>query len=237
MIDFIYELFAKLGYPKPLHPSMTHMPEGLVVAIFILVLIAVLFRRNMLSSSAYLRLLVLTLFFSLIAIISGYMDWQHYYAGAWLTPIKIKLVLSGVLIVLLILCLLHGLRTEGESISRLAMYALCFVTVVGLGYFGGELIWGERPTTPLEASARFRPGKKLFSKHCDACHPGGIDIVTSPNLTDFRSFRAVLRSPERAGVPGMRPFPSSEISEDQVMLLYEYLIALYVTNVYVPSEE
>jgi Mrp family chromosome partitioning ATPase len=34
------------------------------------------------------------------AMLFGYADWQHYFAGGWIYPIKVKLALSGVLLIL-----------------------------------------------------------------------------------------------------------------------------------------
>lgn len=235
MIDLIYEVLEKIGYPKPLHPSMTHVSVGLVAAVFILALIAVLFRRQMLSSSAYCRLLILSLIFALVAIFTGFTDWQHFYGGASLFPIQIKLALSGTLLVFLLLGLFYGFRSEGESRKSMLIYAICFLSVTGLGYFGGDLIWGEKVATSSEAVGRFRPGEKLFSRHCNVCHPGATDIVASPRFEDFGGFLTVLRNPEKAGFPEMPTFPPDEISGDEAMALYHYLIMVYVSNVLRPS--
>jgi hypothetical protein len=40
MIDFIFQVFGKMGYAHPLHPAITHLPVGLVAAAFIFVLVA-----------------------------------------------------------------------------------------------------------------------------------------------------------------------------------------------------
>lgn len=235
MIDLIYEVLETIGYPKPLHPSMTHVSVGLVVAIFILALIAVLFRRHMLSPSAYRRLLILTLIFALVAIFTGFTDWQHFYGGAWLIPIQIKVALSGLVLVFLLLGLFYGIRSGGESKKSVLIYVICLLSVIGLGYFGGDLIWGERIATSSEGIGRFRPGEKLFSKYCDVCHQGATEIVASPRFDDFGEFLTVLRNPEKAGFPEMPAFPLDEISEDEAMALYHYLILVYVSNVLRPS--
>jgi uncharacterized membrane protein len=237
MIELIYKTFERVGYPKPLHPSMTHVSVGLLSALFIFALVALLFRRSMLSSSAYSRLLVLSLIFALIAIITGIADWQYFYAGAWLTAIQIKVVLSGTLLVFLPLGVLYTVRREGESKKSLSIYAICFLCVIGLGYFGGELIWEERIATVPEALHFFRPGEKLFSKHCNACHPGGNDIVTPTKFRNLRGFLTVLREPKQAGFPEMPAFPLDRISEDEANALYHYLVMVYVVNALRPSDK
>jgi uncharacterized membrane protein len=36
LIDTVYLLLEKLGYPHPLHPPLTHMPLGLVTGALVL---------------------------------------------------------------------------------------------------------------------------------------------------------------------------------------------------------
>jgi uncharacterized membrane protein len=237
MIDFVYKTFERIGYAKPLHPSMTHVSVGLLASIFIFALIALLFRRRMLSSSAYSRLLTLALIFALIAIITGITDWQYFYDGVWLTPIKIKVLFSGILLVFLFLGVLYTVRREGESKKGLSIYAICLLSVIGLGYFGGDLIWGERIGTVPEALGFFRPGEKVFSIHCNACHTGGNDLVTPGKFRPFSGFLTLLRNPKGAGFPKMPAFPIEVISEDEAHVLYHYLVVVYVSHALRPSDK
>ena len=48
MFDFIYEMLQKFGYTHPLHPTLTHLPIGLVLAAFVFGLIAIVFRKPLL---------------------------------------------------------------------------------------------------------------------------------------------------------------------------------------------
>ncbi len=139
MIDFIYHSFEKMGYTHPLHPPITHLPMGLVVAAFVFALVALLFRRTILPSLSYDRIILLAFILAFPTIFLGYADWQHHYYGAWLHPIKVKLVLSGVFLILLFLGLIYGRKAGGESKGALAIYALCFLSVTGLGFYGAQL--------------------------------------------------------------------------------------------------
>jgi hypothetical protein len=69
------------------------------------------------------------------------MDWQHYFAGAWLFPIKMKLPLACVLLVLLFISIILGQKFGVESKSTLTLYTLSFLTVVFIGFFGGQLVY------------------------------------------------------------------------------------------------
>ena len=53
MIEFIYQTLTKLGYTHPLHPTLTHVPIGMVMGAFLFVLVALIFRRTNLAQSAF----------------------------------------------------------------------------------------------------------------------------------------------------------------------------------------
>ena len=221
MIDSFYQFLEKMGYDHPLHPPLTHIPMGLVIGVFIFVWLAMLFRRSMLPQMAYNRIILLAFIFSFPTILLGYTDWQYFYEGAWSFPIKIKLALSGVLLILLSIALVSGLKAKGESIGALTIYTLCFLTVAILGFFGGQLSM-EGEERPLTVPIRFLSGEKLFAADCNECHPGAGDIMNAPQMADFSSFLAYLRNPQ--GV--MPPFPPEKLSQKQAMKVYQYITKL-----------
>jgi uncharacterized membrane protein len=221
MIDLFYEFLEKIGYMHPVHPAFTHIPIGLIIGVFIFALVALVFRRNILSSVAYRRILLLALISAFPTALFGYTDWQHYYDGDWLFPIKIKLFLTGVFIVLLFIGVIFGRKKEAETKSSLVIYTLCFLVVAALGYFGGQLVFegeGRVEKVPM----RFLVGEKVFAANCNDCHPRGGDILTAPQLEDFKKFLALLRNPPSS----MPPFPPEQISDQKAMRLYLYLVQL-----------
>jgi uncharacterized membrane protein len=221
MIDLFYQFLEKIGYTHPIHPPLTHIPIGLVIGVFIFSLVAVLFRRTILPQLAYSRIILLALIFSFPTILFGYMDWLYFYEGAWSLPIKIKLVMSGVLLILLYIAFVNGRKAKAETRGTLTLYTLCFLTVAILGYFGGQLII-EGEGRPQAATVRFLYGEKLFTVNCNDCHSSGGDILRAPQLTDFNTFLAYLRNPQGT----MPPFPPEKISDKQATRLYHYIIQL-----------
>ncbi len=218
MIDLLYEFLENIGYTHPIHPPLTHVPIGLVIGVFIFALLAILFRRAMLPPLAYNRLILLALIFSFPTILFGYTDWQYFYEGAWSFPIKVKLALSGVLLILLFIALTISRKARSETKGALRIYTLCFLAVAILGYFGGQLtIEGEG--RPQAATTRFLSGEKLFALNCNDCHPGGGDILNAPQLADFKTFLAFLRQPGGE----MPPFPPEKISNGQAKRVYRYI--------------
>ncbi len=221
MIKLFYELLEKIGYMHPVHPPLTHIPMGLIIGVFIFALVALLFRRTILPAMANRRIILLALIFTFPTALFGYTDWQHFYDGDWLSPIKVKLFLTGVLIVLLFVGLFFGRKNEAETKSSLAIYTLCLIVIAVLGYFGGQLVFegeGRVEKVPI----RFLVGEKLFAANCNDCHPRGGDILNAPQLLDSKKFTALLRNPPA----GMTPFPPEQISDQKAMRLYLYLVQL-----------
>ncbi len=169
MIEFVYQTLARIGYLHPLHPPSIHLPMGLVMGGFVFGLAGWLLGRQALTQTAR-HCTVLALITLLPALLLGFMEWQYRYAGAWLFPIKMKLILSGVLLILLSVAVILGRRSGTWARSTIAIYALCLVTVSGIGYFGGELVYGKKdPPREIEGDLA-RKGAAIFDASCSFCH-------------------------------------------------------------------
>jgi len=90
--------------------------------------------------------------------------------------------LEAMLAISLILLLSFSIRFRpgfGEgSKAALAVYALCFLNAVGIGYFGGELVFQTTKTTfqqnkPSEpVRVTYADVGKIFGQSCTVCHSG-----------------------------------------------------------------
>ncbi len=228
MFDFLYDLFQRVGYTHPLHPPLTHMPSGLVVAATVFGWAALASGRRTLYASAR-HCATLALLFAVPAILLGYADWQRYYGGALLWPIKMKLGLATVLFVLLCLAAVLGWRRDTPTRGLLATYTAAFFMVVGLGYFGGQLVFGgATPPATQETAA----GGKIFEARCSGCHPNGGNVIRpnlplrrAPQLASEDTFRRFLRDPRLPdGSQGPMPvFSPQTISDQDVQALYQYV--------------
>jgi mono/diheme cytochrome c family protein len=235
MIESIYQLLAKIGYTHPLHPPATHLPAGLIIGGFLFALVAWIFNRKNLAQSAR-HCLALALIMAVPTILLGLMDWQHRFGGAYLFEIKMKLVLAGILLFLLLVAMIYGALAGSFTKTLVAIYTLCFFTVIGLGYFGGELVYGTQETAAAQSSGLAAHGEQIFKQNCSACHftdstakkvgPGlkGVfkqekfSISGRPVSDD--NFRQLLRTP----VSQMPPF--GHLPEEQVDALLEYVKTL-----------
>ncbi|MEJ2164733.1 MAG: c-type cytochrome [Desulfobacterales bacterium] len=229
MFNFVYEFLARLGYTHPIHPTEVHMPIGLVVGAFIFAWIAVIFHRRMNLALTARHCVVLAAIWVFPTILFGVMDWLHYYAGAMLFPIKMKLIFAPALTILLWIAVVLGYKKGPTYKPVIALYCACFVIVVILGYFGGQLVYGTKASPPPE---NVKAGAKVFSANCAGCHPHGGNVIkpnlplrSAPQLAEFKSFEDFIRDPKLPdGSKGPMPaFPPSKISDQQAKELYEYI--------------
>ena len=170
MLNLIYETLARIGYLHPLHPSVTHIPVGLVIGAFIFALAAWIFHRDILYRSAR-HCIILALVAVPLVVLLGLMDWQHYYGGTLLLPIRMKMWLAAVLAALLLVAWRVSKKEDTMKRRFTVVCGLCLVTVIALGYFGGELVYGERAAkTASMDTPLVRQGGDLFMQRCAGCH-------------------------------------------------------------------
>jgi uncharacterized membrane protein len=229
MIETIYNLLEKIGYIHPIHPPFTHGPIGAVIVAFCLGLAVLLWRRQNLLLSAN-HAVIIAFILLIPTVLAGIMDWQHYYSGAWIFPIQMKIALAITLFILLSITLIV-FRIGNVSLPvMITLFTLCLFNVMGLGYFGGQLIYeGRIPAV----SEEFMAGRKIFVNHCSGCHPNGGNILfpnlslrTAPQLKSYQSFIEFVRNPTLPnGSKGPMPvFTQSKLSDPQAEELYRYII-------------
>jgi mono/diheme cytochrome c family protein len=237
MIERVYQFLDVVGYPHPLHPALTHMPIGLVFGALLLGLTALIFRFELVARAARYSI-VIAFIFLFPTVLLGYMDWQHYMSGGWLQPIKIKLILGAALFVLLFLALIVDSGAGSASKGIIAIYGLCFLATIGLGFFGGQLVFaGKVPEAPPE----FRAGQMVFKGNCSGCHPYGGNIADpeapllgSDDLEKLDTFLRFIRDPRTdSGKRGvMPPIQLSRVSDEQAKQL-----RLYAAKVFLPEKK
>ena len=223
MIDGIYQLLAKVGFTDPLHAPVTHIPIGLVIGAFCFFYVAVIFKKKNLYLTAR-HVSILAFIFVFPTILLGVMDWLHFFKGALIPPIKAKMILASCVMVLLGAGIILGSEVRVRSAPMMVIYALAVVGVVGLGWFGARLVYGNwagsQPATeaaapaapsaggtatgaaPGAAPSAARLGGRLFAANCAACHPGGANVVVpelplkgAKQLATESSFVSFIRSP------------------------------------------
>ena len=176
MASEIYELLSSFGFHHPLHPAMTHLPVGLTISAFLFGLLAYLSKRSQYAQTAR-HCIVLALLASLPTIIFGYFDWQHFYGGALIFSIIAKMILAALLFVFLIALTVTGIKNPKINNRQLMSQFAGFVIVIGLGFFGGELVYKKPVDSNGKASAdkttdvaSVQDGERLFDTKCSFCH-------------------------------------------------------------------
>ena len=226
--EALYAFLRSIGYAHPLHPALVHMPIGLLVGALVFASAAPFFTKPRLERAAY-YCLVLAFIFLFPTALLGYMDWQHFFAGGWIFEIKMKLALAAILFALVVLGLILGRRAGAATKRLMTVYGLAFLTVIALGYYGGQLVY--RRSTPV-APTIYQAGAEIYDNRCASCHPQGGNIVQSnlpvmgaPQLNSPARFIEWLRDPVRPnGSQGiMPPFPPSTISDRQANELRDYI--------------
>jgi mono/diheme cytochrome c family protein len=243
MIDSLYQLVAKTGFTDPLHAPFTHIPIGLVIGAFLFFLVAIIFgRKNLLTTARHVSILAFLFVFP--TILFGVFDWLHYFHGALIPAIKIKMILASAVLVLLALGIIVGSELKVHAAPMVVIYALAFVCVTGLGWYGARLVYGGWSGAAPEAAAPAAQaggttkaavvpeGQRLFAANCVSCHPNGGNVIdeslplkSSKKLVDQAAFTAFVRSPRMPnGSAGSMPaFPADQLGDEQMGQLYTYI--------------
>jgi uncharacterized membrane protein len=173
MFDFIYDSLAKIGYTHPLHPAVTHLTIGLVMGSFIFLIIGFVLKKSQFFITAR-YVIILAAATVPITVLLGYMDWQHFYRGAWLFSFQMKFLLAGLLSIFLIVSILLAFINQKGSGMWVITQAICLLAVIGLGFFGGELVYKpvEKASTKIEGIPEelASKGKVIFESNCSMCH-------------------------------------------------------------------
>jgi uncharacterized membrane protein len=140
MIDSFYNLLAMLGFTHPIHPIVVHAPMGLVIGCVAFSLASFVWTNKHFEQSAY-HCALLALISVIPVYIAGLLDWQYVFAGDWSKWIVIKMILGIVLTVALAFAVQQ--KVQGASKKKmLVIYFILLGICGGLGYSGGELLYG-----------------------------------------------------------------------------------------------
>lgn len=184
MFTLPYGLLQQYGFSHPLHPTLTHLPIGLVLGAFCFLLISMLFRISSLRQTASHCLVLAAITLPLAAGL-GVLDWLYFYSGTWLFAIKMKVGLAAALFIFLIVAIVSELRKGSPGRLSGLWYLICVGLVIGLGFFGGELVYGPSPArvVPQHVSASVDQGAAFFQERCAMCHyTDSPDTRVGPSL-------------------------------------------------------
>lgn len=140
MVEFIFGTLETVGFAHPLHPALTHIPMGMVIGCFLFGLTALYTKNNIFLKTAF-HCSVVGLIFIIPTAVAGILDWLYFYSATVSVFIIIKFILAIVLTLLLAYSVYASVK--GSSAKQLfIIYALCLACAGGLGFSGGELVYG-----------------------------------------------------------------------------------------------
>lgn len=140
MVEKLYGFLEAIGFNHPLHPIMVHIPMGMVIGTVLFSLAGILWKKQNLTETAY-HCTVLALIFVVPTLITGILDWQGKLGGEWVFLIILKMILGVALTILLAVAVV--LKHKGaEPKTLLIIYLLSLACAGGLGFSGGELVYG-----------------------------------------------------------------------------------------------
>ena len=103
--------------------------------------------------------------------------------------VKMKLGLALVLVLLLFVVVFESTGRNQANFFLLLLHLFCLLLVIGIGYFGGELVFGKKlaviQTTDktVTDTKLVIAGEKLFEKKCSFCHvTDSTDTKVGPGL-------------------------------------------------------
>ncbi len=139
MIEFIYKTLASLGFTHPLHPVTAHVVMGMIMGGFLFKLAS--YKWKDMSKTAD-HCYIMALIFTPLTIILGLMDWAHRFSGVMNNLIVAKFVLAGAFTLLLSVLVYFKYKGNVGNKIIFTLYVLCLLAATGLGFVGGELVFG-----------------------------------------------------------------------------------------------
>ena len=140
MVENLYSFLTKMGFSHPLHPMLTHVPMGMIIGMVVFGFIGLIWKeKNFGQTAFYCSVLALVAILPVIG--AGILDWLHFQEAEWNVYIIVKMILGVVLTLLLLFSVI--LKRKGLTPGKLLLiYLLCLACAGGLGYSGGQLVYG-----------------------------------------------------------------------------------------------
>ena len=138
----VYDLMLK----HHVHPISVHIPNGVLPASVIFIVLAALFNFGGLSQAAFYNLIFVVLTLPLV-LFSGYIEWQKKYRGQLTRLFKTKIICAFVVTltaVILMLWLFIDPRAATSSNLLFLLINLVMLAAAGIaGFIGGKFVFKD----------------------------------------------------------------------------------------------
>jgi rubredoxin len=139
----IFDLMIK----HHVHPISVHIPNGVIPASVIFIVLAALFNFCGLSQAAFYNLIFVVLTLPLV-LFSGYNEWQKKYGGQLTRLFKTKIICAAVVsltaVILVIWLFIDPQATTSSSNLLFLLINLVMLTAAGIaGFIGGKFVFKD----------------------------------------------------------------------------------------------
>jgi rubredoxin len=139
----IFDLMIK----HHVHPISVHIPNGVIPASVIFIVLAALFNFCGLSQAAFYNLIFVVLTLPLV-LFSGYNEWQKKYGGQLTRLFKTKIICAAVVsltaVILVIWLFIDPEATTSSSNLLFLLINLVMLTAAGIaGFIGGKFVFKD----------------------------------------------------------------------------------------------
>ena len=139
----IFDLMVK----HHVHPISVHIPNGVLPASVIFIVLAALFNFSGLSQAAFYNLIFVVLTLPLV-LFSGYIEWQKKYRGQLTRLFKTKIICAAVVsltaIILVVWLFIDPQAATSSSNLLFLLINLVMLTAAGIaGFIGGKFVFKD----------------------------------------------------------------------------------------------
>jgi len=139
----IFDLMLK----HHVHPISVHIPNGVLPASVIFIVLAALFNFSGLSQAAFYNLIFVVLTLPLV-LFSGYIEWQKKYRGQLTRLFKIKIICAAVVslmaVILVVWLFIDPQAATSSSDLLFLLINLVMLTAAGIaGFIGGKFVFKD----------------------------------------------------------------------------------------------
>jgi hypothetical protein len=139
----IYDLMVK----HHVHPISVHIPNGVLPASVVFIVLAALFNFGGLSQAAFYNLIFVVLTLPLV-LFSGYIEWQKKYMGQLTRLFKIKIICAAVVsltaVILVVWLFIDPQATTSSSNLLFLLINLVMLTAAAIaGFIGGKFVFKD----------------------------------------------------------------------------------------------
>lgn len=131
------------------HPVSVHIPNGVLPASVVFIILAAIFNCSGLGQAAFYNLSFVVLFLPLV-LFSGYLEWQKKYGGALTNLFVVKMVCAAVVsitAVILVVWFMVEPKEAAEPLYRNGLFLIVnFVMLAAAataGFIGGKLVFKD----------------------------------------------------------------------------------------------